>query len=83
MRIPTFCICENKDADQFRGNREAYECLCIRYIDSTIPLLSKSLVFCGCTAPFVSGLVGNPEDRFSHDVAHNRAHSCFRPFKGS
>ena len=42
MRKPTFCICENKDADQLRGNREADQCLCFRYIDSTIPLLSKS-----------------------------------------
>ena len=23
MRRPAFCICENKDADQLRGNREA------------------------------------------------------------
>ena len=23
MRKPTFCICENKDTDQLRGNREA------------------------------------------------------------
>ena len=23
MRKPVFCICENKDADQLRGNREA------------------------------------------------------------
>ena len=42
MRKPTFCICENKDADQLRGNRKADQCLCFRYIDSTIPLLSKS-----------------------------------------
>ena len=41
MRKPTFCICENKDADQLRGNREADQRLCFRYIDSTIPL-SKS-----------------------------------------
>ena len=41
MRKPTFCICENKDADQLRGNREADQRLCFRYIDSTIPLLSK------------------------------------------
>ena len=34
-----FWICENKDADQFRGNREADQHLCFRYIDSTIPLL--------------------------------------------
>ena len=42
MRKPTFCICENKDADQLRGNREADQRLCFRYIDSTNPLLSKS-----------------------------------------
>ena len=38
MRKPAFCICENKDADQLRGNREADQHLCFRYIDSTIPL---------------------------------------------
>ena len=42
MRKPAFCICENKDADQLRGNREANQRLCFRYIDSTIPLLPKS-----------------------------------------
>ena len=42
MRKPTFCICENKDADQLRGNREADQRLCFRYLDSIIPLLSKS-----------------------------------------
>ena len=42
MRKPTFCIGENKDADQLRGNREADQRLCFRYIDSAIPLLSKS-----------------------------------------
>ena len=41
MRKPAFCICENKDADQLRGNREADQRLCFRYIDSTIALLSK------------------------------------------
>ena len=41
MRKPAFCICENKDADQLRGNREADQRLCFRYIDSTIPLLPK------------------------------------------
>ena len=35
-------IYENKDADQLRGNREADQRFCFRYIDSTIPLLSKS-----------------------------------------
>ena len=37
-----FCICENKDADQLRGNREADQRLFSRYIDRTIPLLPKS-----------------------------------------
>ena len=41
MRKPAFCICENKDADQLRGNREADQHLCFRYTDSTIPLLPK------------------------------------------
>ena len=42
MGKPTICICENKDADQLRGNREADQRLCFRYTDSTIPLLLKS-----------------------------------------
>ena len=42
LRKPDFCICENKDADQLRGNCEADQRLCFRYTDSTIPLLSKS-----------------------------------------
>ena len=37
-----FCICENKDADQLRGNLKADQRLCFRYTDSTIPLLPKS-----------------------------------------
>ena len=42
MRKPAFCICQNKDTDQLRGNREADQRLCFRYTDSTIPLLPKS-----------------------------------------
>ena len=34
MRKPAFCICENKDTDQLRGNREADQRLCFRYTDS-------------------------------------------------
>ena len=76
MRKPTFCICENKDADQVRGDREADQRLCFRHTDSTIPQLPKSeifkplAIFYGCAARFVSDLVGNPEDRFSHNEAH-------------
>ena len=36
MRKPVFIICENKGADQLRGN------LWFRYIHSTVPLLPKS-----------------------------------------
>ena len=76
MRKPAFCICVNKHADQMCGNSTADQRLCFRYIDSSIPLLPifrnfKHLaIFCGCTAPFVSNLVGDCEDRFSHDAAH-------------
>ena len=72
MRKPDFCICENKDADQLRGNREADQRLCFRYTDSTIPLLPKYeiAILCGCTARLVLDLVENPEDRFSHNEAH-------------
>ena len=71
MRKPTFCICENKGADQLHGNRAADQHLCFRYIDSTIPLLHTYFqafrhleFFCDCTAQFASGLVGNPEQVF-------------------
>ena len=39
VRKPDFCICENKDADQLHGYREADQPLCFRYMDSAIPLL--------------------------------------------
>ena len=41
MRKPAFCISENKDVDQLRGNREADQRLCFRYIASTILPLPK------------------------------------------
>ena len=44
MRKPAFCICENKDADQLRGTREADQRLCFRYTDSSISLLHKSRI---------------------------------------
>ena len=36
VRKSAFCICENKDADQLRGNREADQRLCFRYIDDDL-----------------------------------------------
>ena len=42
VREQDFCRCDNKDADQLRGDREADQRLCFRHLDSSIPLLSKS-----------------------------------------
>ena len=74
MRKPAFCICKNKSADQLRGKRVADKGLCFRYIDSypnpsnfLIPKFQALAFFCGCTAGFVSDLVGNSKDRFSHN----------------
>ena len=44
MRGPTCCTGESKDAGQLCRNREDDRRLCIRYIDSTTPLLSKSQI---------------------------------------
>ena len=45
MRKQTICICENKDEDQLRGNREADQCRWFHYTDSKVPLLLKSEIF--------------------------------------
>ena len=42
MREPAFCKCKNKGADQLWGNHKVDQHLCFGYIDSTMPLLSKS-----------------------------------------
>ena len=62
--------------NKLHSNCAVNQCLCFRYMDSKIPLLSifeiSSLlaIICGCTDRFVSDLVGNTEDRFSHNEAH-------------
>ena len=56
VRKPEFCLCENKDADQLRGNPEADQRLCFRYSDSTIPLLPKSEI----PSPSPSSVVVQP-----------------------
>ena len=76
MRKSALSICEIKAANQLCDNCAAYQHLCFRHRDSTIPLLSKSeifkplAIFSGSTARFVSVLVGNPKDRFSLVAAH-------------
>ena len=71
----TFYLCENKDADQLCGNREADQRLCFRYMarqssSSYLRNFDPLALLCGCTAWFVSELVGNPENRYSHNEAH-------------
>ena len=53
MGKPTICICENKDADQLRGIREADQCLCFRYMESTLPLLLKSKISSLCLSSVI------------------------------
>ena len=72
VRKPDFCICENKDADQLCGYREANQRLCFRYIDS------QSLYFLKPKFQASSHLlwlysqvwVGPGRDRFSQNKAH-------------
>ena len=76
MRKPAFCICENKDADQLRGNREADQRLCFRYIARKIPLLHKYKIssfypFSVTVRPDLCRTWSEkPENRFSHNEAH-------------
>ena len=76
MRKAAFCICENKDTDQLRGDREADQRLCFRCTDSAIPLLPKYEFSSLQSSPIIvqPGLCGTwsetPEDRFSHNEAH-------------
>ena len=79
MRNPAFCICENKDADQLLSNCTVTAQLtsafvfAIQIVQSLFnlnPKFQASVIFCGCTARFLSDLVGNPEDGFSHNEAH-------------
>ena len=75
MRKPAFCICENKDADQLPGHLICAFIFATRIVQSLYflnPNFKHLAIFCGCTAWFVSDLVGNPEDRFSHNEAQIR-----------
>ena len=73
VRKLAFCICERKDADQLRGNREADQRLCFRYMDSIIRLLSKfpaSTHLLWLYSPVCVGPGRKPRRRFSHNEAH-------------
>ena len=62
MRRPDFCLCENKGADQLCSN-------CTADLISVFVYATQISILCSCTGRFVSDLVGDPEDRFSHIAA--------------
>ena len=75
MGKPTICIGENKGADQLRGNCEANQRLCLRYLDSTIPpLLNTKFHASSCFLllhrPVCVRPVRKPHCWFSHEAAH-------------
>ena len=74
MRKPAFCMCENKDADQLRGNRGADQCLCFRYTDGTIPLLPKYEIYYVDVQPDCIRPGRITRKRFSHNEAPFDSH---------
>ena len=67
MRKTAFCICENKDAEisAFVFATQTVQSLYLLH-----PNFKSLAIFYGCTARFVFDLVGNSEDRFSHNEAN-------------
>ena len=72
MRNPAFCICENKRCRSATAQLVSTFVFAIRIVQSLYFLQNfKPLaILSACTAWFVSDLVGNPEDRFSHNEAN-------------
>ena len=70
MRKPTFCICENKDADQLRGNREADQRLFATRIVQSLYFLNPKFQASSHLLWLYSPVCVGPEDRFSHNEAH-------------
>ena len=62
MRKSAFCNCAADQRLCFRYTVVQF----LLYINQNVKPLA---IFCGCTARFLSGLGGNPEDRFSHNEA--------------
>ena len=68
MRKPAFCMCENKGS--VTAKLISAFVFATQIVQSPYLRNSKLLaIFCGCTAWFVSDLVENPEDQFSHNEA--------------
>ena len=79
MGKPTIGIGENKDADQLRGNPEADQRLCFRYVFATRivqflfyfnPKFQASSSFLCLYRPVCVGPVRKPHCWFSHETAH-------------
>ena len=69
-RKPAFCICENKDAEQLRGYREADQGLCFRYI---MYVASKFQATSDLLWLYSLGCVG-PGQKLRRPVFSQRAH---------
>ena len=75
MRKPTFCICENKGADQLHRNCEAYLTAKLISTDRTIPILPKFIVPASCHLLYLKSsvcvkTVRKPHCWFSHEAAY-------------
>ena len=73
MRKPAFAYAKTKTQISFVVTAKLISAFVFatRIVQSLFYLNFKPLaILCGCTARFVSDLVGNPEDRFSHNEAH-------------
>ena len=72
MRKLAFCICKNKDPAVTAQliSVFVFATWIVQSLYCLYPNFKPLAIFCGCTARFVSDLVGNPEDQFSHNEAH-------------
>ena len=68
MRKPDFCTCKNKDADQLCS----YFVFATRFVQFLFLNRNFKLLacLCECSGWLVYDMVGDPEDHFSHVMAH-------------
>ena len=77
VRKPAFCICENTDADQLRSTFVSAALIVQSLYFLNTNDFKPLAILCGRTAWSVCDLVGNPEDRFSHNEAHIKVQELF------
>ena len=82
MRKPAFCICKNKDSDQLKVTAQLISACFLNPSTFLIRNFKSLALFSNCAARFVSDLVGNPKDLFSHVVAHLSPNTCLDQFSG-